>query len=456
MSKIALLSHTDSAAIVARRRGEPISVEQFLAHASHLANILPDTEHVVLGCRDRYRFAVGFAACLISGRVSLLPPSHVAGALRSLAEFAPDAVLLGDESCPGPTLPSMPFPDLPAPALARGTERREIPCIDADQLAAWVFTSGSTGTPRHHPKHWGSLKRNVAHEARALGLSPECPATLLGTVPPQHMYGLESTLLLAFEIGGAFDAGRPFFPADIVATLAASPPPTVLVTTPFHLHTILESGLHLPAIELVLCATAPLGSALAERAEAGFGAPLVEIYGSTETGQLAFRRTTRETAWTLFPEVRLEERSGQTWAAGGHVEVALPLGDIIDQLDDSRFELRGRHTDLVNIAGKRSSLGWLNQQLLAVPGVRDGGFFLPDGPAGCPDAAVTRLAAFVVAPDLDGERVLAALREHVDAIFLPRPLVFVDSLPRDAVGKLTRAACESLLARHGSNMRGSA
>jgi len=51
----------------------------------------------------------------------------------------------------------------------------------------------------------------------------------------------------------------------------------------------------------------------------------------------------------------------------------------------------------------------------------------------------------VVAPGLDSEQLLAGLRERLDPIFLPRPLIFVDALPRTAVGKLPRAACEELL-----------
>jgi len=445
MSRLALLSHTDPEAIVARRGGEAISVRRFLADANHLAAVMPDTAHVIQACAGRYHFAVGFAACLISGRVSLLPPSHVAKTLEYLADFAPDAVILCDNQCSNPVLPVMHFPELPAASRAPGSDVWEIPDIEAEHLAAWVFTSGSTGSPHPHRKHWGLIKRNVANEARVLGLSAGRPATLVGTVPPQHMYGFESTVLLAWQSGAAFDAGRPFFPADIVATLAASPAPRVLVTTPLHLHAILESGLKLPSLELVVCATAPLSAHLAERAEAAFRAPLLEIYGSTETGQLATRRTCREEAWTLFPDIRLEQSAGQTWAEGGHIEVRVPLGDIIEPLDGRRFLLKGRHTDLINIAGKRSSLGWLNQQLLSIAGVRDGAFYLPECPYGGQDAAVTRLTAFVVAPGLDNEQLLAGLRERVDPIFLPRPLIFVDALPRTAVGKLPRAACEELL-----------
>ncbi|MCY1551384.1 hypothetical protein D9M68_877110 [compost metagenome] len=59
---------------------------------------------------------------------------------------------------------------------------------------------------------------------------------------------------------------------------------------------------------------------------------------------------------------------------------------------------------------------------------------------------MTRLAAFVVAPTLDARTLLAGLRTRLDAIFLPRPLVLVDALPRNATGKLTRQALQGLYA----------
>ncbi|MFX8164658.1 AMP-ligase, partial [Acinetobacter baumannii] len=86
------------------------------------------------------------------------------------------------------------------------------------------------------------------------------------------------------------------------------------------------------------------------------------------------------------------------------------------------------------IAGKRSSLAYLNHQLNAIPGVVDGVFFMPDDAPPTPHAygglPVTRLVALVVAPGLSAAAVLRALHERIDAAFLPRPLLFVEALPR--------------------------
>jgi acyl-coenzyme A synthetase/AMP-(fatty) acid ligase len=447
VSSFPLVSHTDPDALVARRHGEAISLRRFLADIERVTAALPDCGHILNVCADRYRFAVGLAASMVSGRVSLLPSTYTPETLRHLAAFAPDCQILTDGDPAQLSLPAVSFPalceaqDVPATMPA-------IPRLDAAQLVAWVFTSGSTGTPVPHRKTWGRLVINVRAEGVALGLDPARPATLIGTVPPQHMYGFESTVLVAWQSGAAFDAGRPFYPADIAATLASTPAPAALITTPFHLRTLFDEGIALTPVALVVSATAPLPAELAQAAEVRLQAPLLEIYGSTETGQIATRRSAQTEQWTLFPDIRLEERDGQTWADGGHIEVAVPMSDVIEQAGNGRFLLRGRNADLINIAGKRTSLGYLNQQLLSVSGVRDGGFHLPDGER---DGHITRLAAFVVAPGIDPASLRAALRERIDPAFMPRPLIFLDTLPRNATGKLPRDTCEALLRAHRAN-----
>ncbi|MFA5083312.1 MAG: hypothetical protein WC474_12250 [Hydrogenophilaceae bacterium] len=114
--------------------------------------------------------------------------------------------------------------------------------------------------------------------------------------------------------------------------------------------------------------------------------------------------------------------------------------------DARQFLLHGRHADLVNIAGKRSSLGYLNFQLNAIPGVQDGVFLLPQEDDGDHPENVRRLIALVVAPGLTPAALMQALRERIDPIFLPRPLLFVAALPRNATGKLPRQATQQLLA----------
>ena len=225
------------------------------------------------------------------------------------------------------------------------------------------------------------------------------------------------------------------------------PTPRVLVSSPVHLRALLDAGLALPEITRVLSATAPLSTPLALEIEARCHALLLEIYGSTETGQIASRRPAQSAEWQLFPGIKFVVEGNRVRACGGHIETSVAMNDMIEPLTEEHFLLHGRIADLVNIAGKRHSLAGLNHLLNNIPGVVDGAFYMPDDIADAHNGhpgQITRLAACVVAPGLDAPQLLTALREHIDPVFLPRPLLLVDALPRNSAGKLPRAALQAL------------
>jgi acyl-coenzyme A synthetase/AMP-(fatty) acid ligase len=168
----------------------------------------------------------------------------------------------------------------------------------------------------------------------------------------------------------------------------------------------------------------------------------MEIYGSTETGLIATRRPTQTAEWQLLPGIKLTVADDCVYAYGGHIEAATVMNDVVEPVTDEHFLLHGRIADMVNIAGKRHSLASLNHLLSTIPGVIDGVFYMPNENN---LHHVTRLAAFVVAPGMDAPHLLTALREYLAPAFLPRPLLFVDALPRNDTGKLSQAALQSLL-----------
>ncbi len=428
MAGLPLVRH-DIAAPFARGREELVSAGAFLAQAKRLAALLPERGHVINLCADRLLFTLAFAAALERGQVSLMPPNQAPDAIERLTRDYPDSYCLDDS-----------FAERSGPG---GGAPARVPAVPAERVAAVVFTSGSTGDPVPHPKTWGGLLAAAMAEIEGLGLHAFPGMAILGTVPPQHMFGLESTVILPMQAGFAMHAGRPFFPADICAELEALPRPRGLVTTPVHLRALLDEAAALPQLDFVLSATAPLPAELATRAEAGFGAPLHEIYGCTEAGQIATRRPSQTAEWRLFPQFALRQDGKGTWVKGGHAREELLLGDVIELRGRDRFLLHGRTADLVNVAGKRTSLASLNHHLNSISGVRDGAFVVPEET----DGAVTRLAAFVVAPGLSSEFILAALRQRIDPAFLPRPLCLVESLPRNESGKLPRARLEELVAK---------
>ncbi|MEO8003596.1 MAG: AMP-binding protein [Betaproteobacteria bacterium] len=434
MPAIPLIGHTDLETAVAYRGARPLSAADYIADVMRVAEGIPAERFLVNFCNDRYNFAVGLGAALVRGQISLLPPNRTNEMLAQLRDQYPGLYVLTDDADEEATgLTSIRI----AAGAEKGSSAATIPRIPASQVAVIAFTSGSTGAPGAHPKAWGNLAAGAVGEALRLGIETASRTILVGTVPPQHMYGLESSVLLALRNGLSFHAARPFYPLDVRTALEDVTGRRVLITTPVHLRALVTERLPLPALSLVVCATAMLAPELAAQTEAYLGAPLHEIYGFTEAGMVAARRTTQGEAWHTLPGVRAHERDGVIFASGGHVQAEVPFTDIVELKDEEHFVLRGRNADLVNIAGKRTSLAYLNYQLNSIAGVDDGVFLMPDE-----SASTTRLMAFVVAPRLPRKDLLLALRSRIEDVFLPRPLYFVASLPRNPTGKLPR---ESLI-----------
>jgi acyl-coenzyme A synthetase/AMP-(fatty) acid ligase len=250
----------------------------------------------------------------------------------------------------------------------------------------------------------------------------------------------------ALQGGACAHVERPVYPADIARCLGEVPPPRVLVTTPVHLRALVESKVALPEIARVISATAPLSKELAEAAERRLGAEVWEIYGFTEAGSVGARHTVGTQDWVLRKDFAAREEDGSQfveWAAFGR---RIPFPDVVQILDPSRIRLQGRAQDMVNIAGKRASLAGLTAQMLEIEGVEDGVFWLPLEDQGM--GVVARLVAFVVAPAWTEAGLRVALQRRLDSAFVPRSIVFVDKLPRNATGKITERAMKELTARY--------
>ncbi|UXI70753.1 AMP-binding protein [Tahibacter amnicola] len=424
----------DIGRVVAWRHGEAVTAGRFLAEVAAVARQLPAGSAAVNLCEDRYHFLVAFAAIAFAGQTNLLPPCRAPQAVAEVLAAHPGSYALGDcdvgaeQDC---------FHRLPEiSTLALDPVEPSTLTIPGDHIVAIGYTSGSTGTPKANPKTWRSFcestRRNVEAIVQALAAEP---LNIVATVPPQHMYGMETSVLLPLQGPFAVHAGRPLLPADIGCALAEVPEPRLLVTTPVHLRVVAQDdGTILPPIRGLLSATAPLAADLARQAESRFSAPVLEVFGSTETCVIGYRRTAREDAWRRHEGVLLRPQPDGTTVDAPWFEAPVLLQDIIELLPESRFRLCGRNADLLEIAGKRASLGDLTRRLLAIPGVVDGVVFQGDADA----AGVQRVAALAVAPGLTEADLLAALRQSIDPAFLPRPLRLVSALPRNETGKLPR------------------
>jgi acyl-coenzyme A synthetase/AMP-(fatty) acid ligase len=442
---------------VALWRDRVVDRESCLTHVRRLAEDLPQAPFAINLCNNRYAFMIALMAAMTRGQTTLLPPGRAPKLIEELAVDYAGSYCLVDAPA---EIAGLGQHMVSLDASAASGNEEAVPEIPADMIAAVVFTSGSTGRPNPNPKRWGDLVVGLGIARRHFLFQNSKQEIILATIPPQHMYGLEVSIVLPLVAGLCMYAGHPFFPDDIRRAIAALSGPCTLFTTPAHLRACVESGLRWPRLSCVVSATAPLSAGLARRAEEMFSCQVIEIYGCTEVGSMASRRTVDGDLWRFYDGVTSHQRDGVVYVSASHLPEPVPLNDFLEVQADSRFKLLGRHADLVNIAGNRASLSDLNLKLNAIEGVRDGVFIMSDKQADKQadprigpriddraDSDTRRLAALVVAPDLEKKEILTALAERISPAFLPRPLYKVDSLPRNAMGKLPHEALLQMLER---------
>jgi acyl-coenzyme A synthetase/AMP-(fatty) acid ligase len=430
-----LIGSYSSEDVLAWEQGRPRTAKQFLADVSSMAVVLPDRPTVLNLVHRRYGFLVGLAAAILRHQVTLLPQNRTPEGMRRLLDDYPGSYCLTDQNEIIEGVESIPIPARQPVA----SFSMEIPHISTDQIVAIAFTSGSTGRPKPHAKTWGALTAVAYAIGAGLGVSDGRSFTVVATVPHHHMFGLEASVMLPIMHGATMHGGRPLFPADVVNALTERAGAWILVTTPLHLRACMMEGVKLPPGGLILSATAPLARTVAQEAERHFQAEVHEIFGFAEAGSVAQRRTIDGDHWNTLDGVRLTQHQGSFVVQASYLPAPVQVPDRISVNTQGGFVLHGREADHVNVAGHRVSLGDLTKKLLAIDGVQDGVFVLPDEGS----HLVTRLVAFVVAPGRTSEEIQSTLRMHVDPVFLPRPLICVPSLPRNGTGKLPR---ESVLA----------
>lgn len=430
----------------------PLRCADFIGQALRLAEQLPAGKFAINLCENRYLFTLAFCAAIIKQQTTLLPQNRAEATQISLFEHYTGAYVLHDGGAV--IAPDLPHLNINTLSLV-GAPCCDIPQIDADFLAAIAFTSGSTGQPKANLKPWRTLVESSLINARfMLPASDQC-YSVLATVPAQHMWGLETSVLLPLFSELCVVDSRPLFPQDIQQALAALAEPRLLISTPVHLRAMVLSGLSLPPVAQILCATAPLSTSLAGEIEVLFQGELVEVFGCSEVGSMACRRTAQQDTWRLFDglcftpfDSHLEGGAGSQICEGGqicdggeisaaHLPCSQTLTDRIEWLGEQTFRLLGRSDDMIEIAGKRGSVQEMSKLLLSALGVIDGVVFMPE-----PDPAhakITRPAALVVAPKSTKADLVAHFAKHLDPVFIPRPLLLVESLPREENGKLPRS-----------------
>jgi acyl-coenzyme A synthetase/AMP-(fatty) acid ligase len=420
-------------------------------HADVAANALRLRQ---LGCRrgllvtkDSYWGAVGLFALMHAGAEVIMPQNSQRGTLAAISD-AWDFLV-----CDGPLEHGGAAFVLDTGGQGAGDA---LSALDPFTPLSF-FTSGSAGAPKRVAKTLAHLDREAKAVDAVLGTIVPRGARVRSTVTHQHVYGL------TFRLCWPLASGRPFtsITGEYWETaLAALDGEEALITSPAHL-TRLGGIAPLPPARrpsLVLSAGAPLAEGAAEVAATVFGVPVTEIFGSTETGAIAWRRRDRAAAvWRALPGVAVESsQDGLLYVRAPHVPGGEHISsDRVDIEADGGFRFLGRNDSIVKIEGQRVNLPELEEHLRRLGWIADAAVVVLDESA-------AQLAAAVV-PSTAGAAVLAeigafrfsrrlrrALTEMQDPAGLPRRWRFVDALPSGTLGK--RRASDIIRLFRGSDL----
>lgn len=382
-----------------------------------------------LACDDSAEFAAGLLGLLAAGKTVVLPQS----ARPASASAVGADILLTN---PGELMRDAAPSDRAVPSLDNlpGESRVEL------------CTSGSTGEPKQVVKRLDQLLAEVdmleSQWGDRLG-----DAAIFATVPHHHLYGLLFRILWPLRHGRPFARHTCLQPFELTAGCRTFRR-TALVSSPAFLSRLENADALPPADRLCMLFSsgAPLDADTAAWLQQNHGRAATEIYGSTETGGIGWRRqqSGAENAWTLLPGVELragdDTRVRSPWTADRDW---VATGDRTRQLTDGRVMLDGRSDSVVKFEDKRVSLPEMAARICEHPDVGDARVVIVPGSRQRLGAVV--VTAATVALDADARRRLSRdlrerLRAHYDPVLLPRRWRYVDALPGNSMGKVSHAA----------------
>lgn len=320
-----------------------------------------------------------------------------------------------------------------------------------------VFTSGSTGTPQVIPKRLEQLDAEVNALERTFGPSmsmPPTPVTVFTTVSHQHIYGFLLGALWPLCAGRPFWVERLAYPEEIAAN--SSECPCVLVSSPAHLKRLPQSldwekacsNLH-----RVFSSGGPLPDEAAQLCSRLLRHWPTEIYGSSETGGVAWRQ--RGAPWQPLPGVEWKLVNGLLTVSSPHLWdsnwwTTADMAKGLDQSECNRFVLFGRTDRICKIEEKRVSLSAIEARLFACEEIHEARTLVIGGENSKRLGVVATLSALGLevlhqhGKRALNERLRSALLEIVERVALPRSWRYVKSLPQDAQGKSTEALLTQL------------
>lgn len=384
---------------------------------------------VVVLCEDFWKFLVTFSSAMEMGVEAILTPNRSPGFMKEL-ERAKHVLIIDDETYDS-FLGSAPAPD-----------DISLPCVSPDAKVT-LYTSGSTGKPKQVTHTIAGLSRDNGtlhgHWDKDFRWR-----TVVSTVSPCHIFGLLYAVISPFRSGLPIRRERVEYPEEFT-TLGKGK--LLIVSSPQYLkiaaETVSELDLRDPR---VVVSGGVLPETVARDTESVFGAWPIEVYGSTETGGLAWRVTEKTKAWTLSPDARLSlSDDGCLIVSCAYLDKPFQTNDFAEFTGGS-FELLGRKDSIVKLAEKRIDLREVETKLQDTGLVKEAAVVVLEG-------SYRKYLGAVVVLDKglaglgrnDCIRILRGyLSSYLEPAAVPRRWRFVDNIQRNSMGKIQQEAVRAL------------
>jgi acyl-coenzyme A synthetase/AMP-(fatty) acid ligase len=433
-------------AVVGRRADAAVRHGDFIARVRGWQATLQQTPgaDIALYFSDSIEFAAALFGAWHAGKTVYLPSDALPATCATLRSVVHGFVGEFPADC------------APIAWSAAASSVEEFAALEPDFVGLVVYTSGSTGAPQAIPKKLSQLATEVA-TLEALFGDVVGAADVVATVSHQHIYGLLFKVLWPLSTARPIHARSLTFPEELAQTCAAQD--CILVSSPAHLKRLPDSPAWTTSahrIRAVFSSGGPLPLDVVRATDALLARVPIEVYGSSETGGVAWRQRFPDSdeSWTMMPGVatRIEPDGGVLAIRSSHLPDAnwFRTADRAQSAGADRFVLQGRADRIVKLEEKRISLDLIETQLTQSALVSECRVLVVDGRR-------DRLAAFVVLSgegskllDSAGKHTLnSILREHlahaVERIALPRSWRYLDAMPVNAQGKTTHAELQALL-----------
>ena len=322
----------------------------------------------------------------------------------------------------------------------------------AQSPALIMFTSGSTGTPTAVSKSFDQLSAEIQMLEHHWGKFIE-GSLVVGTVSHHHMYGLPFRLLWPLVCRRHW-LNRELEYLEELAHTSLHEQEVSLISSPSHLEnfpvTLDRYSLNI-SLKTIFSAGSPLDVNAAKRVSDVLDVQLVEIYGSTETGAVAYRNPVNQSYWQPLCGVSIKDQEGRLLVRSPAVDSCawFPTDDLCTVVDRGSFKLNGRIDRILKVGGKRVSVTSVESRLEEHPLVLEAKIgMLPSRKSRI--GAVLKLSPEGNAALVDADKSIICstltrhLKSYVDRVALPRYWRFVTKMPINSQAKTTLVEIEAL------------